>query len=204
MTGLSGRGIATDWIDIEGDAAELVADHGCRADAIVVARPIDHESEHEHQCVHAALFDSECPVLVGPPDVNGPPGHVVAIAWKDDEPAAMPQVLEQHAIEAKLHTVPDGDGSTGERLLKAAHQVGANLLVTGAFAHGEWRELVFGGVTRTVSAKVDLPLLMRHQNDVLSRGERRKPTFDAVSERLLRGTRSRKTKRWTTRSLSLV
>jgi len=32
----------------------------------------------------------------------------------------------------------------------------------GAFAHGEWRELVFGGVTRSMLAHADLPLLLRH------------------------------------------
>jgi protein CrcB len=183
-----GRGIHTDWIDIEGDVAEIVTDHGRRADAIVVARPAGHESEREHRCLHAALFDTECPVLVVPPGFNGLLGDVVAIAWKDDEPAAravraglpilgkagsvhilcagapaaMPQVLAEHDIAAELHTVPDGEDPAAERLLKAAHAVGADLLVIGAFAHGEWRELVFGGVTRTMLAKADLPLLMRH------------------------------------------
>lgn len=33
------RGVRTDWLDVEGDAAEVVAEHGRRADAIVVARP---------------------------------------------------------------------------------------------------------------------------------------------------------------------
>jgi nucleotide-binding universal stress UspA family protein len=34
--------------------------------------------------------------------------------------------------------------------------------VMGAFAHGEWREMMFGGVTRTMLAQADLPLFMRH------------------------------------------
>jgi nucleotide-binding universal stress UspA family protein len=71
-------------------------------------------------------------------------------------------MLAKHAIAAELHTVPDGDGSVGDRLLRAAHAVGADLLVMGAFAHGEWQEMMFGGVTRTMLASADLPLLMRH------------------------------------------
>jgi protein CrcB len=183
-----GHGILTDWIDVEGDAAEIVTDHGRRADFIVVAHPANHENERARQCMHAALFDTECPVLVVPRGVEGALGHVIAIAWKDDEraykavrislpilskarsvhvlcaggPAEMPPILQEHDIAAELHSVPDGEGSTGERLLRTAHQVGADLLVMGAFAHGEWRELVFGGVTRTMLAKSDLPLLLRH------------------------------------------
>ncbi len=57
--------------------------------------------------------------------------------------------------------MPEGDGSVGERLLYAAHAVGADLLVMGAFTHGEWRERLFGGVTRTMLAEADLPLWMQ-------------------------------------------
>jgi len=58
--------------------------------------------------------------------------------------------------------VPDGDGSAAERILHAAHRIGADMLVMGAFAHGEWREMMFGGVTRTMLAQADMPLFMRH------------------------------------------
>jgi nucleotide-binding universal stress UspA family protein len=138
--------------------------------------------------MHAALFETECPVLVVPPDFAGTFGQVVAIAWKDDpravkavraalpilraaravhvlranHPVEIPRILEEHGISAALHAVPDGAGSAAERLLLAAHQLGADLLVMGAFTHGEWRELVFGGVTRTMLATADLPLFMRH------------------------------------------
>lgn len=182
------RGIRTEWLDVEGDAPEIVTDHGRRADAIVVVRPAVHESERIRDCMRAALFETESPVLVVPPGFKGPLGHIVAIAWKNDErafkavrasmpilqkatrvhvlcadPAAeMPPILQEHDIAAELHVVPKEGGTTGEQLLHAAHQVGADLLVMGAFAHGKWRELLFGGVTRTMLTKADLPLLMRH------------------------------------------
>jgi nucleotide-binding universal stress UspA family protein len=123
-----------------------------------------------------------------PPDFTGTFGHVVAIAWQDDERAVkavraslpilskathvhvlhageapvMPAVLEEHGVTAEVHAVPEGKGSTGERILRTARAVGADLLVMGAFAHGEWRELMFGGVTRTMLAEADLPLFVRH------------------------------------------
>lgn len=182
------QGIATDWIDVEGDAPEVVADHGRRADAIVMARPGVHEPERIADCLHAALFATETPVLVVPPGHHARFGDQPAIAWRDDRhaekavhdsltllteaqavhvlsanrAAVMPAILAEHGIAAVLHDVPDGQASAAERILDAAHAVGADLLVMGAFTHGEWRERLFGGVTRTMLAKADLPLLMRH------------------------------------------
>jgi protein CrcB len=180
--------VQTDLVNVEGDAASIVTDYARRADAIVVARPGAHDTERMRDCMHAALFDTESPVLVVPPGFQGPLGQVVAIAWKNDERAVkavraslpvlrharqihvlcagdsaeMPAILKDHGITAELHVVVDGKGSTGTRLLAAAHEVGADLLVLGAFAHGRWREMVFGGVTRTMLAEADVPLLIRH------------------------------------------
>lgn len=74
----------------------------------------------------------------------------------------MPAVLTEHDIAAELHAVPDGEGPVAEHILRTAHQLGADLLVMGAYAHGEWREAIFGGVTRYMLAHADLPLFMRH------------------------------------------
>ena len=182
------QGIQTDWVDIEGDAAKIIIAHGRRADTIVVRRPAAHESDRMRHGMHAALFDTECPVLVVPPGFASSLGQVVAIAWKDDEralkavrasipilakaqsvhvlcadaDAGIPPVLLEHDIKPHLHVVPEDAASVGERLLHAAHQVGADLLVMGAFAHREWREFLFGGVTRYMLAATDLPLFMRH------------------------------------------
>jgi len=38
----------------------------------------------------------------------------------------------------------------------------ADLIVMGAYAHGEWREAILGGVTHYMLDHADLPLLMRH------------------------------------------
>ena len=181
-------GIRTDWLDVEGDAVRVISDHGRRADAIVIARPTGRDSQHMRACMHAALFESDRPVLVIPPGFQATLGQVAAIAWKNEEravkavrasipilrkarsvhvlcanrPADMPAVLKEHDIAAELHSVPDGEGTAAERILLAAHRIGADMVVMGAFAHGEWREMMFGGVTRTMLAQADLPLLMRH------------------------------------------
>jgi protein CrcB len=181
-------GIRTEWLDQEGDAAELVAEYGVRADTVVVARPARDDTQHARDCLHAALFATGKPTLLLPPRHRGVFGQTVAIAWKDDactraaveaslpilraadavhvlcadQPPRSPPVLAEHGMRRWLHSVPEGPGSLGERLLASAREVGADLLVMGAFTHGEWREEMFGGVTRTVLSDADLPVFMRH------------------------------------------
>ncbi|MFP3277684.1 MAG: universal stress protein, partial [Paraburkholderia sp.] len=50
----------------------------------------------------------------------------------------------------------------GETLLSEAADLGADLLVMGAYGHPRWRELVMGGATRTVLKSMTVPVLMSH------------------------------------------
>jgi nucleotide-binding universal stress UspA family protein len=50
----------------------------------------------------------------------------------------------------------------GEALLAKAKQLGADLLVMGGYGRSRVSELVFGGVTRTVLGRYDLPILLAH------------------------------------------
>ena len=50
----------------------------------------------------------------------------------------------------------------GEQLLSAARDAEADLLVMGAFGHAAWRELLFGGATRTIVGSSLLPVLLMH------------------------------------------
>jgi nucleotide-binding universal stress UspA family protein len=51
---------------------------------------------------------------------------------------------------------------TGEQLLSAARDAGADLLTMGAFGHAPWRESLFGGATETIVGSSYLPILMVH------------------------------------------
>jgi nucleotide-binding universal stress UspA family protein len=61
-----------------------------------------------------------------------------------------------------LEIIPIGNEPFGGTLLARAHEVGADMLVMGAYAHSPWRERILGGVTRYLIAHADLPVLMRH------------------------------------------
>jgi nucleotide-binding universal stress UspA family protein len=70
--------------------------------------------------------------------------------------------LARHGLKAEAaHTVAK-DISDGEALLSYAADVGADLIVAGAYGHSRARELVFGGVTRTLISEMTAPVLLSH------------------------------------------
>jgi nucleotide-binding universal stress UspA family protein len=79
------QGVVTEWIDVEGRADQVVGEWGRRADFIVLKRPWQRKPETERQAIHAALFDTDRPVLIVPPErPPAPLGKRVAIAWRED------------------------------------------------------------------------------------------------------------------------
>jgi nucleotide-binding universal stress UspA family protein len=68
--------------------------------------------------------------------------------------------LAVHAIEHQRRL--NRRHEVGERLLSLASDVGADLLVMGAYGHSRFRESLLGGVTRTVLEAMTLPVFMAH------------------------------------------
>jgi|HubBroStandDraft_6_1064221.scaffolds.fasta_scaffold272337_1 nucleotide-binding universal stress UspA family protein len=89
--------------------------------------------------------------------------HVLAGARDTASPPRVPDILDEHSIDATLHVLLiSGQQAFGEALLAAAHEVGADMLVMGAFARHPVRSLILGGVTRYMLSHADLPVLLRH------------------------------------------
>jgi nucleotide-binding universal stress UspA family protein len=175
------------------DVAAAVEERGSRADFIVIARPTPADNHATRDAFHAALFRTDRPLLMVPPD--GPAdafGVRVAVAWRDDPrtlkalvPAlrllsdtkevlllagvragnaspAIPSVLVEHGLPTTLHVLAIDSGPFGDLLLGRARDLGADMLIMGAYAHSPIREMLLGGVTRHVLANAELPVLMRH------------------------------------------
>jgi len=70
--------------------------------------------------------------------------------------------LRHHGIAAKSHDLHVPAGEAGKGLLQKAREVGADLLVMGAYGHSRIRERVLGGATRHVMANADIPVFMHH------------------------------------------
>jgi nucleotide-binding universal stress UspA family protein len=180
------------WIDEEGDTEALVKTWGERADYIVAGRPDAQANPAEHDALHAALFATERPVLMMPPQAQGEFGKTIAVAWREDKftlhavlaalrcfrevdqvhvlmgrragqtQPKIPDVLAEHGVAVTEHELPIGHAVFGAQLLAKAHDLNADLLVMGAFVHSTWHNLLFGGVTKYMLAHADIPVLMRH------------------------------------------
>lgn len=71
--------------------------------------------------------------------------------------------LAWHGIAAASHIIRPVPGvATGELVLAAARDYGADLLVMGGYGQAPWREIIFGGTTRQVVGASRLPLLLAH------------------------------------------
>jgi nucleotide-binding universal stress UspA family protein len=70
--------------------------------------------------------------------------------------------LRAHGLKAKAEHLPAGEESVDDVLVSRVADVGADLLVMGAYGRSRWREYVFGGVTRAVARHMTVPTLMSH------------------------------------------
>jgi nucleotide-binding universal stress UspA family protein len=71
-------------------------------------------------------------------------------------------VLSRHGIKVVAEPMMTDGRNAGEALLMRANDLGADLLVMGAYAHSRMREFVFGGATRHVLDHMKIPVLMSH------------------------------------------
>jgi len=70
--------------------------------------------------------------------------------------------LARHGVKADAQHVYADNVSVGDMLLSRAAEEGIDLMVTGAYGHARWRELVLGGVTRHMLQHMTMPVLMCH------------------------------------------
>jgi nucleotide-binding universal stress UspA family protein len=71
-------------------------------------------------------------------------------------------LLRRHGIAAEGLVRPAGRGGIARTVLDTADEVGAGLLVMGAYEHSKFSEDILGGVTRHVFEHAELPVLMSH------------------------------------------
>lgn len=88
--------------------------------------------------------------------------HVLTVLT--DEPDSFPptdalRYLSRHDLKAELHELQRGD-SIEETLALKTRQLGAQLLVMGAYGHTRIREFLFGGVTRYFLEEEGTPPLL--------------------------------------------
>lgn len=94
---------------------------------------------------------------------------VIAIGYAprvdDTDPEGGAEVkrhLERHGFRVELHWLYDDDAGEAELLERFTVDAGADLLAIGAFAHSRVREILLGGVTRTLARQNSVPVLLAH------------------------------------------
>ncbi len=92
---------------------------------------------------------------------------LVGVASSPDEerePAIDDMVahLKRHGVMPEVVRFKTSEGDIGKLLLAKAKDLGADMIVMGAFHHSRWREFILGGVTLTMLEAAAIPLLMAH------------------------------------------
>ncbi len=86
-----------------------------------------------------------------------PPTHA---ADRSDPGGAMAQYLMRHGTRSEVVVLAKTEPYVGEILLRRAREVGAQMIISGAYGHSRLREAVFGGATRSLLERADRPILM--------------------------------------------
>lgn len=82
-------------------------------------------------------------------------------AERDVQSAELVAWLARHALHADLIERPDAR-DVGAKLLAMAGELQATLIVIGGFGHPRFRELLLGGVTKSLFRTTTVPLLVAH------------------------------------------
>jgi nucleotide-binding universal stress UspA family protein len=70
--------------------------------------------------------------------------------------------LARHGVKAQIERTVSAGLPIGEVLLSRLADLGADLLVMGAYGHSRAREVLLGGATRSVLRSMTVPVLMSH------------------------------------------
>jgi nucleotide-binding universal stress UspA family protein len=78
-----------------------------------------------------------------------------------EEPASgIARNLARHGACVRVARMASDDAPIAQIILGYAVSSGSDLLVLGAYSHAGWRELLFGGVTRTLLTQMRVPVLV--------------------------------------------
>jgi nucleotide-binding universal stress UspA family protein len=91
-------------------------------------------------------------VLVDPPTTDQQDAEDAG-----DEIAA---ALARQDVKVNVEAMPSGGSPVGTALQKRADEIGADILIMGAYGHSRLREMILGGATRQMLALMKLPTFM--------------------------------------------
>ncbi|MDF1747711.1 MAG: universal stress protein [Alphaproteobacteria bacterium] len=91
---------------------------------------------------------------------------VLSVGERPSDPAISAddaaRFLAAHGISADLRHTPGKGLDVGTVVLNEASDIGADMIVMGAYGHSRLRETILGGVTHTILKEMTVPVLMSH------------------------------------------
>jgi nucleotide-binding universal stress UspA family protein len=70
--------------------------------------------------------------------------------------------LQRHGVTVEQVELERKSGDSGMDLINFAGDIGADLIVMGAYSHSRLLEEIFGGATRTVLRNMTTPIFLSH------------------------------------------
>ena len=105
-------------------------------------------------------------LAVGMPFLEGAKEVVVLTVEGGTVPGPTGQQMANHlirnGINARAVSATPRSRSVGESIFAEAQELGADLLVKGAYTQNRLRQMIFGGATRHLLTATDIPMLMAH------------------------------------------
>ncbi len=89
--------------------------------------------------------------------VVDPPAHG---AEGSDPGGALCQMLTRHGVNANIAVLAKTQPLVSDVLMQRATEIGADLMVMGAYGHSRFREAILGGATRSILEKATRPVFM--------------------------------------------
>ena len=116
------------------------------------------ESTDAMRAIRAALpflkqADTVNLAIVDPPQ-HGPE--------RSDPGGALSQMLSRHGVRAEVSVLSKTLPRVCDVLLRHAGDIGAELVVMGAYGHSRFRESILGGATRNMLELAEVPVLLAH------------------------------------------
>jgi nucleotide-binding universal stress UspA family protein len=91
--------------------------------------------------------------------VIAPPAHGLE---RSDPGGTLAEMLVRHGVKAEVSVLALNLPSASDVIGRHAEDIGADLIVMGAYGHSRIREAVLGGATRAMLQKAKVPVLMAH------------------------------------------
>lgn len=180
--------VEVNWLDPEIAVERIISGYGKDAGLILLSFPDRRDSEQKQRALHAAIFETNRPLLLVPPFWDRPCGRTVLMAWRESpccrraftaarmllartdsvtvlssEGEDMPADLLPGIAYERAHLPHrQGPDAIAQELLDIAHSEKADLLVMGGYQHGRLYNRIMGSVTDYILNHPAVPVLLHH------------------------------------------